>query len=98
MLAGGPMLRIALAVVSLVLAAAAGAQSYPNRPVKVIVPWPPGQATDIAARVIAERLQAALGQPFVVDNKPGAGGAIGTEAAGKSPPPGHTPLGASRGP
>src|SRR5438874_2948553 len=92
------MLRVALAVVSLVLAAAAGAQSYPNRPVKVIVPWPPGQATDIAARVIAERLQAALGQPFVVDNKPGAGGAIGTEAAVKSPADGYTLLAASSGP
>ena len=92
------MLRVALAVVSLVLAAAAGAQSYPNRPVKVIVPWPPGQATDIAARVVAERLQAALGQPFVVDNKPGAGGAIGTEAAVKSPADGYTLLAASSGP
>src|SRR5437763_11628337 len=92
------MLRVALAVVSLVLAAAAGAQSYPNRPVKVIVPWPPGQATDIAARVVAERLQASLGQPFVIENKPGAGGSIGTDAAAKSAADGYTLLAASSGP
>ena len=64
---------------------AAFAQGYPNRAVKVIVPWTPGQATDIAARVVAERLQAALNQPFVIENKPGAGGAIGSEAVVKSP-------------
>src|SRR5947208_114901 len=98
MLAGGPVLRVALAVVSLVLAAAAGAQSYPNRSVKVIVPWPPGQATDIAARVVAERLQAAFNQPFVVENKPGAGGVIGSEAVVKSPADGYTLLAASSGP
>src|SRR5438067_9891417 len=90
--------RFVLALAALSLCAAASAQSYPNRPVKVIVPWPPGQATDIAARVIAERLQAALGQPFVVDNKPGAGGAIGTDAAVKSPADGYTLLAASSGP
>src|SRR5256885_15047207 len=98
MLAGGPMLRVALAVVSLVLAAAAAAQSYPNRAVRVIVPWPPGQATDIAARIIAERLQNSLGQPFVIENKPGAGGAIGTDAVAKSPGDGYTLLAASSGP
>ena len=74
------------------------AQSYPNHPVKVIVPWTPGQATDIAARVVAAKLQDALGQPFVIDNKPGAGGAIGTEAVGKSAPDGYTLLAASSGP
>jgi tripartite-type tricarboxylate transporter receptor subunit TctC len=92
------MLRIAVALASVVFATLAAAQSYPNRPVKVIVPWPPGQATDIAARVVAERLQAALGQPFVIDNKPGAGGSIGTDAAVKSAADGYTLLAASSGP
>jgi tripartite-type tricarboxylate transporter receptor subunit TctC len=82
----------------LVLASSVWAQGYPNRAVKVIVPWPPGQATDIAARVVAERLQAALGQPFVIDNRPGAGGAIGTDAVVKSAPDGYTLLAASSGP
>src|SRR5205809_7385588 len=83
---------------ALLVASAASAQSYPNRAVKVIVPWTPGQATDIAARVVAERLQHSLGQPFVIENKPGAGGAIGTEAVVKAAPDGYTLLAASSGP
>src|SRR5213083_2670317 len=83
---------------ALLVASAAAAQSYPNRSVKVIVPWPPGQATDIAARVVADKLQQALGQAFVIDNRPGAGGAIGSEAVVKSPADGYTLLAASSGP
>jgi tripartite-type tricarboxylate transporter receptor subunit TctC len=78
--------------------ALASAQNYPSRPVKVVVPWPPGQATDIAARVMAQKLQESLGQPFVIDNKPGAGGSIGTDLALKSAPDGYTLLAASSGP
>ena len=85
-------------IAGLVVAANAWPQPYPNRPVKVVVPWPPGQATDIAARVVADKLQQALGQPFVIDNRPGAGGAIGSEAVAKSAADGYTLLAASSGP
>jgi tripartite-type tricarboxylate transporter receptor subunit TctC len=92
------MKKLALLFASVLLSGAALAQPYPNHPVKVIVPWPPGQATDIAARMLAAKMQDALGQPFVIDNRAGAGGAIGTEAAVKSAPDGYTLLAASSGP
>src|SRR6266550_9136573 len=92
------MKGLAVFAAALLIAGAALAQGYPNRAVKVIVPWTPGQATDIAARVVAQKLQDALGQAFVIDNKPGAGGAIGPDAVAKSPPDGYTLLAASSGP
>jgi len=91
-------MRTVVAVLCWLAFGAAVAQGYPNHAVKVIVPWPTGQATDIAARVVAQKLQEALGQPFVIDNKPGAGGAIGSEAVVKSPADGYTLLAASSGP
>src|SRR5258707_3184542 len=91
-------MRIVTALVVWLVACSALAQGYPNRPVKVVVPWPPGQATDIAARVMAQKLQESLGQPFVIDNKPGAGGSIGTDVALKSAADGYTLLAASSGP
>lgn len=77
-----------------VLASTATAQDaaskYPDRPVKVIVPFPPGGATDIVGREISDRLSQALGQPFVVENRSGASGNIGMEAAARSAPDGYT--------
>src|SRR5919198_3289707 len=91
-------MRVVVSLLCALACSAVLAQSYPNHPVKVIVPWTPGQATDIAARVVAAKLQDALGQPFVIDNKPGAGGSIGTDAVVKSAPDGYTLLAASSGP
>ena len=69
-----------------------GAQSYPQRPVKIVVPFATGGPADNYARFMAQRLQEALGQSFVVDNKPGAGSVIGTDVAAKAPADGYTLL------
>jgi tripartite-type tricarboxylate transporter receptor subunit TctC len=70
----------------------ARAQTYPTRPVRLIVPLPPGTSNDITARVIGQWLSERLGQPFVIENRPGAGGNIGTEAVVRAPPDGYTLL------
>jgi tripartite-type tricarboxylate transporter receptor subunit TctC len=85
----------ALAATIALLSLAALAQSadpYPNRPVKILVPYAPGGATDIIARHLSTRLQEVLGQPFVVDNRAGASGNIALEAAAKAAPDGYTLL------
>jgi len=87
-----------IALLALASAGSALAQSYPSHPIKVLVPWPPGQATDVAARMVAERLVPVLGQPLVVDNRPGAGGVVGSEVAAKAPADGYTLLAGSSGP
>src|SRR6185436_4789149 len=92
------MNKVLLFLAALLVAGGVHAQPYPNKPVKVVVPWPPGQATDLAARIVAEKLSQQLGQQFIIENKPGAGGAIGTEQVVKSPPDGYTLLAASSGP
>ena len=82
----------ALAALAAVIACAASAQSYPTRPVKIIVPFAAGGPADIYARVLAEKLQAAFGQPFVVEDRPGGGSLLGTEAVHTSTPDGYTLL------
>jgi tripartite-type tricarboxylate transporter receptor subunit TctC len=79
--------------VGLVGFAHAQAQSYPNKPIKYIVPFAPGGSTDLLARLVAQKLQEAWGQPVVVENRPGAGGAVGAEVAAKSAPDGYTIIG-----
>lgn len=92
------MKRIGLLLVSLLLAGSALAQQYPARPIRIVIPWPPGQATDLVGRVVAEKLSQLLGQPVVPDNRPGAGGMIGTDFVAKSAPDGYTLLAGSSGP
>ena len=79
-----------------VMAAGAGsaetafAQSWPNRPIRMVVPYTPGGYTDLMARLVSEKMSAALGQPIVIENKPGANAAIGTDAVAKAAPDGYT--------
>ena len=93
------MRKLVLFISALTLCGAAVAQQpYPNRPLRMVIPWPPGQATDLVARVVAQKLSEVLGQPVVTDNRPGAGGMTGTDFAAKSPADGYTLLMASSGP
>ena len=86
------MLAAYLAAVSLVFVSGAHAQTYPDKPIRMIIPLPPGGGTDTLGRFIAERLSAKLGQPVVPENKPGAGAVIGTDAVAKAKPDGYTIL------
>ena len=90
--------RTALACAALALSTAASAEAYPVRPVKIIVAFTAGGTTDIMARTLAQRLTERFGQPFVIENKPGAGGNIGTEMAVRSPADGYTLIVNSVGP
>ena len=74
------------------VAAPVQAQTYPNRPVKWVVPYPPAGTTDVLARIVAQWLTEKMGQPFVVENKPGAGNNLGVEAVVTAPPDGYTML------
>ena len=87
-----PLLSLLASVFLCLAAGQAGAQSYPNKPVRVIVPFAAGSASDTVARVISERLTAGLGQPFLVENRAGAGGTIANEFVAKSAPDGYTLL------
>src|SRR5262245_1479086 len=74
----------------LTLTSPVSAQDYPTRPVRLIIPFPPGGSNDVVGRLIATHLSERLGKQLVVDNRSGAGGVIGTEVVAKSPPDGYT--------
>jgi tripartite-type tricarboxylate transporter receptor subunit TctC len=81
---------LALALCALAAPAQSSAQTFPNRPIRLIVPFAPGGANDIVARLLQIPLEKALGQPIIVENKSGASGIVGTDVVAKSPPDGHT--------
>src|SRR3712207_9493548 len=86
-----------LFVLLIACAVPAWAQPYPAKPVRVIVTFPPGSTPDIVGRALTARLQESMGQPFVVENRGGAGGKIGADAGGKAAPGGDTLLVSTKG-
>jgi tripartite-type tricarboxylate transporter receptor subunit TctC len=84
------MKRISLAVAASALVLCAQAQSYPSKPIKIIVPFGPGGFTDVAARIVQKELAPVIGQPIVIENKPGAGSTIGTTDVARAQPDGYT--------
>ncbi len=85
-----PCRRHLLALAATLVAAGAWAQAYPNKAIRVVVPFPPGGGTDIIARQVTQTVAASTGWTFVIDNKPGAGGNLGVDAVAKSPADGYT--------
>jgi tripartite-type tricarboxylate transporter receptor subunit TctC len=86
------MLRALLTCVAVVWAVSGTAQSYPTKPVRIVVPASPGGASDLVARLLSTQLSEALGQPFIVENRVTSGGIVGTQQVAESPPDGHTLL------
>jgi tripartite-type tricarboxylate transporter receptor subunit TctC len=82
--------RLALTLGAAALSSPAFSQTWPTKPIKIIVPFPPGQSTDILARLTADQLTKALGQQVIAENRPGAGGSIGADIAAKAAPDGYT--------
>src|ERR1044071_4966978 len=79
-----------IATLAALAAAPAPAQNYPSKPIRILIAQAPGSATDVIARVVGNRLSESLGQPIVIEARPGAGGGAGTEAAARSTPDGYT--------
>lgn len=90
MIIGSKRLRVLLSSLPLMFACSAFAQTYPAKPIRLILPFPPGGPTDIAGRAIGQKLSEVIGQPVIPDNRPGATSNIGLELAAKSPPDGYT--------
>src|SRR6188508_2323292 len=88
-------MRFLLAVFLVLVSLNSNAQTWPSKPIRYIVPFPPGAFNDTLARTISAELTKTLGQPMVVDNRPGGNSVIGTEAAAKSAPDGYTLFGAA---
>src|SRR5690606_39344085 len=86
------LLAGALCAAGLAMAAGAAAQPYPNRPVNLVVPFPAGGTTDVLARALGQELAKSLGQPVVVENKPGAGATLGADYVAKAPADGYVLL------
>ncbi len=88
----GRLFRVSIALVGLACAAGLQAQAYPSRPIRLIVPFPPGGASDTVARVVVGKFSEGLGQPVVIENRPGVAGLLGSEAVAKAAPDGYTLL------
>jgi len=92
------MLGAAITLAAIVGVTTAGAQSYPSRAITVIIPFAGGSASDVVTRIMLDKMSKSMGQPLIVENRPGAGGNTGTAAAGKAAPDGYTIVGSGSGP
>ncbi len=86
------LITLSISIFGLIFSAGAWAQAWPTKPIKFVVPYPPGGGTDVIARIVQEPMSQALGQQIIIDNRGGAGGSIGTDAVAKSPADGYTVL------
>jgi tripartite-type tricarboxylate transporter receptor subunit TctC len=91
-------LSVTAAAVAMLAGQPAGAQPYPNHPITVIIPFAGGSASDVVSRIMFDKMSKSMGQPIVIENRPGAGGNIGTAAAAKATPDGYTLVGSGSGP
>jgi tripartite-type tricarboxylate transporter receptor subunit TctC len=91
-------LGAAIGLAAIVGSTMAGAQPYPSHPITVIIPFAGGSASDVVSRIMFEKMSKSMGQPIMIENRPGAGGNIGTGAAAKAPPDGYTLVGSGSGP
>jgi tripartite-type tricarboxylate transporter receptor subunit TctC len=86
----GRAIQVGIALLTAAMASSSAAQNYPTRPITLVVPFPPGGSTTIVARIVTDRMADAIGQQFVVDNRGGAGGTLGTRQVARSAPDGYT--------